>query len=376
MPRSWFIVIVGAALILGAGAGYYYWPESAPPAPPPLAETLPFHLRAELAARTAAEEAPGAGDALTLAFTGNGSTSLRVTATNKTRKPLSKTLDAGSIYEHGSSRVALMRSAQIEAAPGATVEQELPAVALASANSIAEGDYAPSEAGYAVLRPLLDHLASSDAETIAPGALQTAVLALVENSPVGVFAKFPRLRPEPAAISAGDRFKVETADILGALELLRAAGVDESQLAIGSDPQLKIEAMVDPVSHLAALRYYGITEAGEWSFWKDHLLNGDRTTRHYALYGIGRYYPGIALEMMPRWALETQLQPVMRRSAINSLGATHRAEALGILSYLSDRLATSPELQAAAQRAGAYLEQELGGPADGPAGAVLGSITP
>lgn len=375
MPRSWSIVAVGAVLILGGGFTYYYWPESAPLPPPPLAEALPPELKAQfLIAEATPDEAAGA-ETIALTFQGHGFGQMRVTVKNRTLKAAEKTLTAGTILERGSNRAVLLRDVTLAPGPGATVEQELTTAALDSGTSLTEGDYVISEAGYAALLPLIEYLKTTPADAVTPGALQVAVLAVVEDAPLGVFAKFPRLRPDPLAIAAGEKFKVETADILAALTLLREAGIDIDQLAIGSDSQLKIEAMVDPVSHLAALRFYGITEADEWSFWKNHLLTGDAATRHYALYGIGRYYPGIALEMMPRWAVESRLQPVMRRSAINSLGATHRAEALGILSYLEDRLTDSPELQMTARKAGAFLEQDLGGASDTPSGTTLGAIT-
>ena len=58
--------------------------------------------------------------------------------------------------------------------------------------------------------------------------------------------------------------------------------------------------------------------------WKNELLNGDQGTRHYALYGIARFYPEIALQMLPNWAREKRTARVFRLAAVQAL-AKHSA---------------------------------------------------
>jgi hypothetical protein len=113
-----------------------------------------------------------------------------------------------------------------------------------------------------------------------------------------------------------DAFRVESYDIVTALTALREIGAPDASIAMTIDPQLKIESMIDPLSRAAAMRYYGITPETEWEYWKTELLSGDPSTRHYALYGIARFYPNVALEMLPKWARQVQTGHVYRLSAI------------------------------------------------------------
>jgi len=152
---------------------------------------------------------------------------------------------------------------------------------------------------------------------------------------------------------------VETADILGALTALRESGVKLETIAMASDPQLRIESMIEPMSREAAKRYYGITEEREWEFWKRELLEGNPTTRHYALYGIARFYPDVALEMLPKWAREMQTHPVYRLAAVQALADTQRAEALPILRQLATEVGQKTELGKAATQAADYLDKRL-----------------
>jgi hypothetical protein len=156
-----------------------------------------------------------------------------------------------------------------------------------------------------------------------------------------------------------DAFRVETIDILAALTALREMGIPEATLAMTIDPQLKIEAMIEPLSHAAAMQYYGITEDTEWEYWKGELLAGPRATRHYALYGIARFYPEIALEMLPRWAREPQTSSVYRIAALQALADTQRVEALPLLRQLADELGIDTEVGRAARGAAEYLDQRL-----------------
>jgi hypothetical protein len=117
--------------------------------------------------------------------------------------------------------------------------------------------------------------------------------------------------------------------------------------------------MIEPITRAAAMRYYGLTAATEWEFWKSELLSGDASTRHYALYGIARFYPEVALEMLPRWARETKTNHVYRISAVQALAETQRPEALPLLNKLAMELGTASDLGKAAVVAAQYLEARL-----------------
>ena len=92
--------------------------------------------------------------------------------------------------------------------------------------------------------------------------------------------------------------------------------------------------MIDPATHSLAVRYYEI--ADEWAYWKHELLEGDISTRHYALYGIARFYPDVAMQMLPKWARQEAVSPVFRLSAVQALAQTDKAEAIPVLRGLEN----------------------------------------
>jgi hypothetical protein len=117
--------------------------------------------------------------------------------------------------------------------------------------------------------------------------------------------------------------------------------------------------MIDPAAHAMAISYYKITPETEWDYWKTELSVGNTSTRHYALYGIARFYPDVALDMLPKWARETRTSTIFRLSAIQALAETDRTEALPILRQLSDELGRYSELGRAANNAAQYLDRHL-----------------
>jgi len=191
------------------------------------------------------------------------------------------------------------------------------------------------------------------------GAIQTAVLALMENLPLNAVCKFTPLAGELKSRFNTDAFRVETTDIIAGLEALRAVGVPDTSVVMTVDTQLKIEAMIEPLCRAAAMHYYNLTPETEWAFWKNELLQGDPATRHYALYGIARFYPDVAMEMLPKWARETKTNPVFRLSAVQALADTQRPEALPVLRQLADDFGMNTELGRAAAGAAEYLDQQL-----------------
>lgn len=262
----------------------------------------------------------------------------------------------GQILESGRNAVMVLRVVKVEVPPGKSFDQQVDTIALHSANKVEEGDYKFSYQTSKKLDLFLGHVA--DHPELSQPAVQTAALALTENLPLYAVAKFECTSAPKNRLST-DAFRVETNDILAALSALKTMGIDMSTVVMNNDPQLRIEAMIEPLSKEMAKRYYGINESQEWEFWKKELLQGAPGTRHYALYGIARFYPDIAIEMLPKWARETQTHNVFRLSAIQALADTQRPEALTILRQLASELGPNTELGKAAAKTADYLDAKL-----------------
>lgn len=290
-------------------------------------------------------------------FKGNGRDKIQAILSNKTVAPLTVRVPAGQMFEAGSNMVIVLRSGEVELKPGKTVEVAVTTAATRSGNSTAAVPYQLSFGTLPRIEALLSY--AQDRPELTTAALQTAVLALTENLPLSAVAKFTAAGGDLPTRFDTRNFKAETGDILQALIALRSIGAHEGELALTVDPQLKIEAMIEPATRPAAMRYYGITAETEWEYWKTELLSGEPTTRHYALYGIARFYPNVAMEMLPKWARETKTQNVFRISAIQALADTQRPEALPVLQQLADELGPKTELGRAAVGAARVLSDQL-----------------
>jgi len=294
---------------------------------------------------------------VTVDFTGNGRERMVATVCNRTKKGLRLHFREGQLFAAGDNHVVLIRSADMDIPPGDTQSLELQTAATRSTNVLGSAQYKLAVYTLGNLETLLALLA--ERPEASAGAVQTAVLALTENLPVAAFAKFPEPGGDLPTKFDTKAFKVDVADIISALALLRDIGCPDDQLALAVDPQLKVEAMIDPMAHAAAMHYYGISAEAEWDYWKHELLNGDESTRHYALYGIARYFPQVALDMLPRWARETRTSPVFRLSAIRALALTERPQALSELRQLEHELGADNDLGMAAHRSADLLEAHL-----------------
>jgi hypothetical protein len=287
---------------------------------------------------------------------GNGRERMTAHLRNNSPTPMRVKIAAGQVLESGRNSVVVTRAAVAELMPARSVDLSLSTAALHSSNVIGETSYRPSYRNAERLEGFL--LWASLCGEISSPAVQTAILALTENLPLSALAKFA---PSNGAISQHntDAFRVETADILGALTALRESGVKLETIAMASDPQLRIEAMIEPLSREAAKRFYGISEEREWEFWKSELIEGNPTTRHYALFGIARFYPSVAIEMLPKWARESQTHSVYRLAAVQALADTQRAEALPILRQIATEVGPQTELGKAAIQSAEYLDRRL-----------------
>ena len=345
---------MGAMAALAVGAK----PASAPvpeekPATVVVAEAAPAPAAAEVVELQAVVEQ----GVLKAEFRGNGRETFHAKLTNTGALPLKVQVESGQMFDAGLNAVLVVRPAAVEIAPHQAAELVLQTAATRTGNKVAEQLYKLSYGRLPKTDPLLAY--AKDHPELSPGALQTAVLALAENLPLTAVCKFTPLAGEVRSRFNTDAFRVETLDIIAALTALREAGVADAAVVMTVDPQLKIEAMIEPLCRAAAMRYYKLTPETEWAFWKTELLQGEPSTRHYALYGIARFYPDVALEMLPKWALETKTNPVFRLSAVQAIADTQRPEALPLLRRLADELGLNTELGRAAAGAAEYLDQQL-----------------
>jgi hypothetical protein len=285
---------------------------------------------------------------------GNGRERVCVKLRNNSPAPMRVTIATGQVLEGGRNRVVVTRAAIAELMPARTVVLDLATAALNSSNIVGDASYKLSYRTADRVDGFLQW--AGEHGVISAPAMQTAILAITENLPLKSLAKFAATGP---AENNADAFRVETGDLLAALTALRDYGAKMETLALAADPQLRIEAMIEPLSREAAKRYYGITEGMEWEFWKRELLEGNPSTRHYALFGIARFYPDVALDMLPKWAREPQTHPVFRLAAVQALADTQRAEALPILRQIATEVGPTTDLGKAATQSANYLDKRL-----------------
>ncbi|MHA3773258.1 hypothetical protein ACXR0O_17130 [Verrucomicrobiota bacterium sgz303538] len=370
--------------------GYCLWPQSISlDVPQPASAAVPGSAASAGSADASTPQSEAADDApalsvpadtidlavavaqkvITAEFIGNGREQLRLKATNNVGAPLRITVPVAQVFENERNTMIVVRPAELVVGAGKTREVPLQAAALHSTNHVAaNGNYRLSSRTVPKLELLLTYI--QDHLELSPGAIQTAILALTDNLPLGAVAKFPMAGGALPSRFNTDAFRVEAFDIITALTALKEIGVREYALAMTIDPQLRIEGMIDPLSRAAAMRYYGITPEREWDFWKNELLNGEPSTRHYALYGIARFYPDVAMEMLPRWVRETRTNPIYRLSAAQALADTQKPEALQILRQLVQELGETTELGKAANAAAEYLDYRLAQLASAPQSSV------
>ena len=364
-------VVCGVAVV-GGFAGLHYSGVSVPALPSPsLKQAAVIALAA--AASAASDHSPAfqvAGKPenielntalerglLAAEFEGNGRERVTAALTCKSPAAFQLKVFAGQMFDNGQSTLIVVRSGEVEMVPGKTASLTLETAATRSANKVGSAAFHISYGRMPRLEPLLAYVGQHP-EMSAP-AIQTAVMALTENLPLSAVAKFAPVSGDLRSRFDNAAFRADTFDILKALSALREIGVKDSAIAMTIDPQLKIEAMIEPLTKALAMRYYGIAPENEWTYWKTELLNGDPSTRHYALFGIARFYPDIALDMLPKWARETKMKSVFRMSAIQALADTQRAEAVPILRRLLDEFGRNSDYGQAASSAARYLDASL-----------------
>lgn len=359
-------------------AGYLAWPkpQATPPIAPgatvaPVSSAAPALAVAETPARPSMQPEPVAlpptevvdlmdaiaGRMIRVEARGNGRDRMTVKVTNLTSGTLALRVPVAQVFEFDRNAVIALRPEGNDIPSKETAEISVQTAALRSTNKLGEQSYRPTYHTVPKLELLLTYV--QDHLELSQGAIQTAVLALTENLPVSAVSKFtPAGGSLPSRFNT-DAFRVATFDIIQALTALREVGVKDQDLALTIDPQLKIEAMIEPLCRAAAMRYYGIAEETEWEYWRAELLQGDPSTRHYALFGIARFYPDVALEMLPRWVRESKTNMVYRLAAVQALADTQKTEALPLLQTLTDELGADSELGKACAAAAKYLDSHL-----------------
>jgi hypothetical protein len=306
-------------------------------------------------------------------YRGNGRDALFATLASRTEKapprPLLVSFPAGTVFETADHNVqmVLARPEIVLLAPGET--KEFAVAAVATHLNVPVGNYVflarPTRIDR--LDPLFTYLESNPWMSVE--AIQTAVLVMQENPALSAFAKFTLVSgvvapgQKPPLIPGDGQFRVPTQDIIAALIALKEIGLPRRNLLLAGEPQLKIESMIDPLAHADAMRYYDIRPDREWGYWREELLKGDMSTRHYALYGIGRYFPDTALQMLPSWARQESLPTTMRVAAIQAMAETGRIEAISLLQQIGYELGGNTEYGQAARAAIGYLENRREQPA-------------
>lgn len=348
-----------ATVAVPAVLAFLFQGAAAPPSPTAVA---PAPAPASQAASVEVSLVDALGrDWLTAEYRANGRDEVTAVLRSKFAAPLRLTFSAGLIFETADfqGQMAMTSRQTVDLPPGGRREARLAAAATHLANPLAAQVYHLCPDTLPALAPLFAQVDKTP--EISRDAVQTAILMLTDNAPLGAFAKFALLAVDSAKAST-TAFQVNNPEILAAFELVRDAGYPRFNLVATRDPQLKIESMIDPLSHSAALNYYHISSDQEWGYWRHELQLGDLSTRHYALYGIGRYYPDVALQMLPTWARAKNLSTLYRTSAMQAMAETRRPEAISVLHGLVGEFGAASELGQSARKAIAFLENQRSAP--------------
>jgi hypothetical protein len=362
-----FLLSVGVAASMVAGAAFVRHQQDVRAVKP--AEAPVVQMRQEVQAAPKVEapvrlnvslslQEAIAYRAVTAVLAANGHDMLTARVTNPGSRPVRVEVPAGLILKSGQNRIAVIRHQVIEIGPRQTKLAKVRTGAVSAANTMGDALYELAADSDRRIEPVLTYAARHP--EVSDEAIRTAMLAITDNLPLRDFAKFETTGSEVGSRFETKIFHVDTVDIINALALLRAIGIPTQKLALTVDPVLKVEAMIDPLAHAAALSYYLIPFEKEWVWWKSQLLEGDPATRHYALFGIARFYPEIAVQMMPKWAREDRMEPVFRNSAIQALAETRRSEALSVLQQLAYELGGDmTDLGRTAVTASRYLAKNI-----------------
>ena len=333
--------------------------------PEKLTEVLPDDLKQAYLAKQEAEvrpsptpEAVAPEEALVATLRGNGIDRLDVKVVNQSAQAMSYKLGIGGIFRAGGNAVMLVEPLNEEIEAGATREFRLQTVPIRLDNRAAEAPFRKVEGGSEVLQPLVEALSEGQVDDVK--ALGTAAILLNSDPTLAEIAAFPALDEDAQSRSGTpESARRGAAELIEALLFLERRGVDTSGLEVAGDPQLKLEAMVKPETNRMAREFYGIEDRRRhWNYWRSTLLEGDTRLRHYALYGIGRFFPEVAIEMMPEWARNRKIIPIYRLSAVYALGLTGNPGALERLEALAVQYPERTNMGRATREAARYIRNK------------------
>ena len=375
--RDYHYIGVGVVILGLSGWFYYAHTAKVPPAPKDLTRVFPKQLlekatpeqltvlrgeantapitaaagggRAPAASVSATELSSITPAGLTVVLTTDTKGMLKGRAVNSTEAAIPYTFPAGTLFSNGTGDMVLLTNVSVTVPPKDSADLSLAVAQTSSANGVLTGEFAPHAGTVDGLQPLLPLLAPE--KHVSRSAAQAAVLIADNDASLDVVASFPRNRPVALANIGTKPFAASPADLITALGLIREAGIDPAATAILGEPQLKVMTMLDPDSHPAAKQFFGISDDTEWAFWKHQLLQGDPALRHYALYGIARYYPDVALQMLPRWVRDPDLYRNYRLSAAWALALIDDARAQDELKDLQSEFQKDPGMRQAIDRA-------------------------
>ncbi len=366
MARFSRVLLLLAILVAIMGVVFYYFvnrPAVTAP-PPPLASVIPPAFSAALQGkdtqaptRHVATQNPSADGTVKAQFSGNGRDLITGKVSNLGTTDAVFSVPVGQIFEGGPSALLSLREATVEVPAGGEANLSILTVPLKLRNDTLDSPYKVSGRPPGALKPLVEYVSAN------PGTpypiLQTAALLLAENPEAA------EIKRRPASVSdlpsdSNDVFRVSVPEIMQALLLARKATGDVSGLKVSTDPSLKTEALVGLASAELAREFYAVTPQNSWAYLKNLLTQGDPRYRHYALFGIGRQFPEVALQMMPRWIGNPNLPLHYRVAAVHGLAQTNNPEALPLLESMA---ATGPwdvEVKQALDRGVVYLRAKLG----------------
>ncbi len=260
---------------------------------------------------------------------------LNVRMENTTRRVLKIEIPAGQLFlSHGRDAEAILLQGQrviLKAQEARDVE--LPVVPASLLNAPGAKTWRASLRRDEALEPLVRHLAAGS-EPLDPELLRAAVLIARENLPLAALADFPLLTQERPAEALAPPRPIATPDLAAALLLLRDAGYAVENFAILVDPQFRLETMLDPEARPIAQEIFRIHGRKEWVFWKNQLEHGHDNIRHRALLGIARYFPEVALQMLPDWARFERISFRFRQAALLGLAEMGTPESGALLNKL------------------------------------------
>lgn len=372
MIRNLILIVTSAALVVtvchllfDSGRGQAPFPPESLPEVPPRELRLASNAQQTQGQATPTQTTPPTPSpvdpeqALVLTLSGNGVDELRVQVVNSAPDPVPLTMEVGDVFQGATNRVMLVEPVNAPIRPGETRQFTLQTIPLRFTNQASSSPYRPVNDPPSVLNPLVDAVTRGTVRDFE--SLRVAAQLLVENPSLATIAAFPALDQEAQARSnVPAKARVTAARLINALLLLESIGVDTQSLDIANNPQLQLESLVNRATNPNARRYYKLEdERKHWDYWSTLLTEGNPRLRHYALYGIARFFPDIALDMMPRWASNRRLTPIYRLSAVYALAGTERPEALPRLEQLSRRYPEQTNMGRAIRAAISYLKSKI-----------------